>query len=604
MADIVNIGATANDGSGDDLRTSFQLINQRLQELLGTLSQITWAPGLAISATPLRQWTVVAGQAYVAASNHTAGATFAADLAAGRWLAVDVAQVMADLASSGAGKGASLVVLSDGRTVQAAVDEIEDAASDLVLSLAGTGGAEQVGLADGRTLQEFVDAESGDPALALIKDRTIPSAFSWAGIYPTKCLAVGQAQASETVGEYARRVHSALIGAGVVYVDPVNGLDGNSGSVSAPVKTLSQAVRVLAPSLVLCMPGEYAPFDFRNTDAQGNKLKIIKALGPCVIKEAADDPATATWTADGTYPNTYWMPLTPANKPVLSVLDTSRVCEEGQPMPLAKEASILAVNSMANGIGYFHDAAANRLYVRYLGSANLNTVKARLKIITGDAASRVLVYGSKLLMEGQWHADGVTLMPLQNAGVRPILYMDVQADSRPTVRHAISHGLDSLGADTYISGAWLHRNKGDNFHYTDSAGLDCRAVEIDCKATFAGDKAGEPAAANTSNGSSMHLAGDVLRVNGVYRRNWGPDVVDTGTGESWNVGTVSGPGAPSGNDYGMYTTGPVLRMDCCSSFGHAQADIAVTAGGDIKLFASSFRTQSNAGGTIETYSPA
>lgn len=116
MADIVNIGATANDGSGDDLRTSFQLINQRFQDLLGTLSQITWAPGLAISATPLRQWTVVAGQAYVAASNHIAGATFAADLAAGRWLAVDVAQVQSDLSSfiadlltAATGKGGDLV---------------------------------------------------------------------------------------------------------------------------------------------------------------------------------------------------------------------------------------------------------------------------------------------------------------------------------------------------------------------------------------------------------------------------------------------------------------------------------------------------------------
>lgn len=104
MADIVNTGAAANDGSGDDLRTSFRLINERFQQLLGTLSQITWAPGLAIEATPARQWTIQSGQAYVATSNHIAGATFAADLAAGKWLAVDVAQLTIDLASdTGAG---------------------------------------------------------------------------------------------------------------------------------------------------------------------------------------------------------------------------------------------------------------------------------------------------------------------------------------------------------------------------------------------------------------------------------------------------------------------------------------------------------------------
>ena len=111
MADIVNRGSAANDGTGDDLRSAFGLINARFQELLGTLSQITWTTGLAITATPLRQWTVVSGQAYVATSNHTAGATFAADLAAGKWLAVDVAQLITDLAEA---DGAALVGADDG----------------------------------------------------------------------------------------------------------------------------------------------------------------------------------------------------------------------------------------------------------------------------------------------------------------------------------------------------------------------------------------------------------------------------------------------------------------------------------------------------------
>lgn len=122
MADIVNTGTSANDGTGDDLRTAFTLVNERLQQLLGTLSQITWAPGLAIEATPARQWTVVAGQAYVAASNHTAGATFAADLALGRWLAVDVGQLVIDLDSASPGKGGDIVRHSSGLSVNAMFD--------------------------------------------------------------------------------------------------------------------------------------------------------------------------------------------------------------------------------------------------------------------------------------------------------------------------------------------------------------------------------------------------------------------------------------------------------------------------------------------------
>ena len=149
MADIVNTGATANDGSGDDLRTAFQLINERFQQLLGTLSQITWAPGLAIEATPARQWTIVSGQAYVAASNHIASATFAADLAAGRWLAVDVAQVqgdlatfMIDLSSHALGKGAAMVAAFGGRFAQDHFDDFPNAA-------------------DKTSIQEAVDAVTG-----------------------------------------------------------------------------------------------------------------------------------------------------------------------------------------------------------------------------------------------------------------------------------------------------------------------------------------------------------------------------------------------------------------------------------------------------------
>jgi hypothetical protein len=111
MADIVNRGTAPNDGSGDDLRTAFGLVNERFQQLLGTLSQITWAPGLAIQATPARQWTVVAGQAYVATVNHIAAALFATDLSAGRWMAVDVTTLAANLAAQG---GAAQVGVNDG----------------------------------------------------------------------------------------------------------------------------------------------------------------------------------------------------------------------------------------------------------------------------------------------------------------------------------------------------------------------------------------------------------------------------------------------------------------------------------------------------------
>lgn len=116
MADIVNTGAAANDGSGDQLRTAFQQINQRFQQLLGTLSNRgAWTAGTDYVADPARDWVLHSGQAYVAAVNHTSGMSFSADLAAGLWLAVDVSDLIALLASLG---GASHIGTDDGRTVQ------------------------------------------------------------------------------------------------------------------------------------------------------------------------------------------------------------------------------------------------------------------------------------------------------------------------------------------------------------------------------------------------------------------------------------------------------------------------------------------------------
>jgi hypothetical protein len=116
MPDIVNTGQAANDGTGDPLRIAFQQINvgfnrQRDEVNAGFSAQMAemerrfneagmllvrrgeWAPGVLYEAYPRREWVTSGGQAYVAASNHTSGPVFADDLTAGRWMAVDVAQL-------------------------------------------------------------------------------------------------------------------------------------------------------------------------------------------------------------------------------------------------------------------------------------------------------------------------------------------------------------------------------------------------------------------------------------------------------------------------------------------------------------------------------
>lgn len=117
MTDIINTGTAANAGNGDPLRAAFIAINQKFTEL-SLYPRGAWAASTAYTVTPRREWVTSSGTAYVATVNHTSGNSFATDLAAGKWLALDVAQLITDFAAPG---GSSLVGY-DGGTVQAVLD--------------------------------------------------------------------------------------------------------------------------------------------------------------------------------------------------------------------------------------------------------------------------------------------------------------------------------------------------------------------------------------------------------------------------------------------------------------------------------------------------
>lgn len=105
MTDLVNVGASANDSTGDTLRVAFAKINARYQDILGTLTGgSVWATGVTYQALPARDWVVQAGEAYVCLISHTAG-VFATDLAAGRWASFDALDLRFDLSQ---GTGATI----------------------------------------------------------------------------------------------------------------------------------------------------------------------------------------------------------------------------------------------------------------------------------------------------------------------------------------------------------------------------------------------------------------------------------------------------------------------------------------------------------------
>ena len=79
------------------------------------------------------------------------------------------------------------------------------------------------------------------------------------------------------------------------------------------------------------------------------------------------------------------------------------------------------------------------------------------------------------------------------------------------------------GCDGYFVNCECAYTRKDGFNYQRSNGRNANGVEIDCKGYCCGKDGGTE---NNNNGSTQHR-GIVMRINGVYHDNYGPNVADT-----------------------------------------------------------------------------
>lgn len=450
-------------------------------------------------------------------------------------------------------------------------------------------------------------------AVAIGAQRPAPNTdYSWLGIQ-ARVHGVGSVALTENVRDYALRVHSTLIGGGEVWVDPINGSDSNSGLKNAPVQTVSYAVRTAAPSTVYLIgsddpasPAIFRKFDFRATDTPGSKIKHIIALGHCRFEEDADDFGSQTWAANATYGNVYEYTKT-TSIPLRAVLyDAFRDPRTGDAFRLRKYNSVLEVNN--SGFGWYDDGT--KIYIR-MGSMDIDTIKSSLTGVFANAASRFLIYGTKLLITAGAGSSvvfrGVQMTPLYypTTSARPYLYMQGhKGNIRFEYTHG--HGVDGLGSTSYFQEVMCVASRQDNFHYTDSSSQPCYALEIDCESFDAGDFATyDTGAAGTDNGSAMHGSGTIARYGGIYWDNYGPNVVDSGTGSSWNLGVKAFGGQNASNGFAFFTTGPDMYLDTCEATGGDIGDLRADSGTVLRHFNTAFRTTSKQSATaeIETYDP-
>jgi hypothetical protein len=210
----------------------------------------------------------------------------------------------------------------------------------------------------------------------------------------------------------------------------------------------------------------------------------------------------------------------------------------------------------------------------------------------GDAIGNITVYLENLTFQG-----GITALRFTSsaAGQTPALY----AKNCKFQYSTNGNGVTLTGIRTAIlQGCEASSNLLDGFNHHAGDGIVPRVIEIDCVSRDNG-----VTAADTSNGSSCHDGGSVLRLNGRYYRNKGPNVVEDGALESWNLGArayqANAGAAGQDVDFMMGTSG-TMWLDRCNSYG-SENGLVAGAGTTIHKRKCGTAVADSGGGTIDSY---
>ena len=142
VADTQAVADAAAQAARNSVQNSLSVVEQRLDGHDQAITNVaasytirTWAtgqtygPGTVGSTTDTRDVVLVGGVWYIATTDHTAGAVFADDLAAGRWMTTDPVQLRGDLATTGTDKGADMVAFQStqvGAAVRTLFDRVNE----------------------------------------------------------------------------------------------------------------------------------------------------------------------------------------------------------------------------------------------------------------------------------------------------------------------------------------------------------------------------------------------------------------------------------------------------------------------------------------------
>lgn len=333
----------------------------------------------------------------------------------------------------------------------------------------------------------------------------------------------------------------------IYYVDYNNGNDTNNGLTSGTaLKKLRTALNKADVDIVMIAGGVY-PRSFGTFGDITKSVSIISYNGEAVISMHED----LAWSLSAGQQKTYQ-----ANRAnVVSVYDSRYKDGKGDYLKFTQKASTAEVE--ANPGSFYFDSVANIVYVQMSDSRVPDTDIRAYLLFNNKVTGATTCY-----LEGISFESGGS--PLWPSTVDGVALPSVYAKNCKFKYGLESNGIRAEGATVYLQNCEAARNLDDGFNYHIKSAVNCKVIEVNCVGRDNG------LSADTDNGSTMHDGGKIIRVNGVYYGNVGPNVADVNDNtESWNLGCFGfNSKAVAANQNTDFTQDSASKvwLDTCASF--------------------------------------
>lgn len=343
------------------------------------------------------------------------------------------------------------------------------------------------------------------------------------------------------------------------YVSPT-GSDSNAGtSSSAPLQSIATAMNKSDAVFVVVMNGFFtADLVPQHLSNYAKSISVIAASDAHPVLSTNTGAHTFTKTGGQTYVYE-------------TAVVSNAVWDITNEIPYAWVDSVAEVDSTE--ASYYSDGTKTYVHTKGSGAPDEN-----IRCCPAADNFRVTASGAITL-----YLEGLAFCGGENGALR----VTTDGTNRPTVyaKDCTFVGGTTWGA-CYLEGceavlqnceACYSRSDGFGIHKKNNptTGPSPRQIEINCHGHHNGI-----AGNTTTNGSTAHAAGHVIRVNGSYHHNAGPNVADTHEGtRSWNLGCVAYKSLRSSgsSDFVISTGDAWMWLDTCAGYSSTYSLVASTS---------------------------